>query len=142
MNIPELGKPPGQWCEHCDPKSPRPCRVFGKPERPYSCGSFQCLWTQHYDWDEELRPNKSRVVFERIDDENVFGLVDSGMPSSWLKPAVKRKIAELVRAGNAVVIKTKGEKHFLLPKGRSKAQVTEAYKRFMAKWQPPATPQT
>lgn len=61
MHVPELEKPAGTWCPHCD--IGEGCGIYD--ERPKPCRDFECLWLQDdgrvlLDAD---RPDRIGVVF-------------------------------------------------------------------------------
>ena len=61
----ELAKPPGVWCEHCDVG--KGCKIYDN--KPTACVMFECLWLQHQEMVEELKPNRSHVVMFELPEE-------------------------------------------------------------------------
>lgn len=62
--IPE-GKPPWQWCGHCEPGKAR-CRIYA--ERPQGCRDYNCLWKVQPTFPEELRPDRCKVIWRMTPD--------------------------------------------------------------------------
>lgn len=68
--IEELSKPSGDTCVHCSTK----CDIYDK--RPASCVEFMCAYSQVEKASELLRPDNLGVVFEKLEDDLMFGLVN------------------------------------------------------------------
>jgi len=60
-----LQKPANTWCEHCD--IGKGCRIY--ENRPKPCVVFECLWLQHSEMPDELKPDRSHVVMFELPDE-------------------------------------------------------------------------
>lgn len=95
--IAEINKPSHRWCSNCDTQLG--CMVqFRKPR---SCASFECEWLKsqrrNYQWSEELRPDKSGVMFtgpETGDPSDLFYVHRSAWaPDALSTPVVARHIA-------------------------------------------------
>lgn len=112
--VPELDKPANKWCEHCDPKIG--CQIYD--ERPESCKNFRCIWLSG-GLPEELRPDKSRVIFERLPSGKTYlVLVNPGFEDAWKAPTVLDIINSFIDAGRAIVVNTKPTT-YLMPEGKS-----------------------
>jgi len=117
-SVPELKKPVGKWCRHCKPG--KGCGIYD--DRPESCKNFRCVWLSG-GLPPDLRPDKSRVIFERMPTGKTFiVLVNEGYGDSWKEPGVREYIANFLKANKAVVIVTKPPLYFI-PKGRTKEEV-------------------
>jgi hypothetical protein len=57
VGIDELQKPPGRWCEHCNPKDGPGCRIY--ENRPRECATFKCAYTEGL---VEIPPHKSKAL--------------------------------------------------------------------------------
>lgn len=71
-NIEELKKPSGTECIHCSIK----CDIY--ENRPDSCKDFKCAYIQMEKVSVLMRPDNLGVVFEKIADDLMFGIVNSG----------------------------------------------------------------
>lgn len=100
LGVTELNKPGNTWCQHCTPGVG--CGIYDT--RPKSCRDFSCAWLQSQVRSNplplELRPDHSRVLMTVTDDgtRGVF-VVDPSRPNAAERPAVKRLIDRLTRAG-------------------------------------------
>lgn len=74
-NINELKKLSGTECIHCD----NGCGIY--KDRPDSCKEFQCAYTQMDNVSVLMRPDNLGVVFEKLADDLMFGVVNSGHKS-------------------------------------------------------------
>ena len=75
FDIPELKKPAGKWCEHCE--IGRGCTIYS--ERPQMCIDFECLWLLSQKREDsrerlaaELRPDRCKVVFSPSTNDRIM----------------------------------------------------------------------
>ena len=93
MGVPELNKPRGAWCVHCDVGSG--CRIYA--DRPEECRSFLCGWLTNPRFGPEWKPDRSKIVITVDRDGN--GLTfqcDRGFPQAWRKEPYHSQIMKLV----------------------------------------------
>jgi len=107
--IPELQKPPLQWCSHCDPRSG--CTVYAA--RPQSCREFICAWRAGYG-PEAMKPSKVRLfaAMEALPDGqgNLWHFdVDGARPDAWREPLVLDFIRTVQATGDPVIIRLAGK---------------------------------
>ena len=108
FDIPELKKPAGQWCQHCD--IGKGCKVYD--DRPQMCAEFECLWLmsqKRSDPREHLkpgmRPDKCKVVFSPSTDPSIMaGTVMPGANDPMNHQGVRNTVENLVRGGMRVVM--------------------------------------
>ena len=92
FRIPEIGKPEGRWCGHCDVGSG--CRIYD--ERPEQCRSFECLWLQDATLQADWRPSVSKLVLSIYPATGfVYVQVDPGMPLAWRKEPYLSRLREM-----------------------------------------------
>ena len=61
-----------QTCQHCAAG----CAIY--VDRPQSCRTFDCAWLLG-DMDDNMRPDKSHIVIERLPDESVvLAMIEPG----------------------------------------------------------------
>jgi hypothetical protein len=119
MGVPELGKPRGLWCRHCDHQS---CRIYA--DRPRSCRDFECLWLLSQRQPDarlprEMRPDRSRVVMTVAKDgRSLIVHVDPDRPGHWRRRKVQQIIDRFLAAGEKVIVAI-GDQRILLghPRG-------------------------
>jgi hypothetical protein len=107
FDIPELEKPAGKWCQHCD--IGKGCKVY--ESRPSVCREFKCLWLlsqDRVDWRErlgpELRPDKCKVVLSPSTNENIIAATTMpGAPLAWKEREIF-KIIKIIASGNMAVV--------------------------------------
>ena len=66
-------KPSNITCEHCIIN--KGCKIYN--ERPESCRIFRCAYYQMDNVNILLRPDKCGVVFEKLDNDLMFGTVNT-----------------------------------------------------------------
>jgi len=107
FDIPELSKPAGTWCQHCD--LGKGCKVYDN--RPEVCVDFQCLWLlsqgredQREQLPQGLRPDRCKVVFSPSTNDMIMAATTlPGAPLAWQKPAVLAIIKLMTDQGMGVV---------------------------------------
>jgi hypothetical protein len=82
LTVAALAKPAGSWCPHCRPG--QGCGVY--EERPPECRSFRCLWLADPKFPEEMRPDRSKLVFVLEPNRRVVARCDPGRPLAWKQP--------------------------------------------------------
>ena len=109
FDIPELEKPAGKWCEHCE--IGRGCSIYDS--RPQMCRDYECLWLQAQQkgnfplMGPEARPDKCKVVFTPTTNETIIAAITMPhAPDAWMRGAAKNVVEQLVRGGMAVVAGT------------------------------------
>jgi hypothetical protein len=79
LTVAALAKPAGSWCPHCRPG--RGCGAY--EQRPQECRSFGCLWLADPKFPEELKPDRSKLVFVLEPNKRVVAHCDPGRPLAW-----------------------------------------------------------
>ena len=104
--IPELDKPAGKWCQHCDIGVG--CKIY--ENRPERCIDFKCMWLLSFEhikggWSVEQRPDKCKVVFAPTTNPHIIaGTTFPGTLDAWHKGEARKIIDNLLKAGVRVVI--------------------------------------
>lgn len=118
MNIKDLDKPAGQWCEHCDVG--RGCRIYA--DRPPPCTRFACAWLDSTEWGPEWKPEKAKFVLEvNRQEKQVVVHLDPAMPDAWKRAPYQERIRGIMLAnvptGGRVFLQAGGHVTVLLPDG-------------------------
>lgn len=96
LYLPELNKPLGVMCDHCTGIG---CGIY--EERPQVCRDFRCAYHQAETVNLALRPDHCGVLFEKLTDDIMFGLVD---PEAEHHPHLNGQITSFMKEGLNVVI--------------------------------------
>lgn len=96
MGVPELGKLPGEWCPHCDPKVG--CTIY--EDRPPNCRDFACVWLQAQTREEhnlmkaaDLRPDRCKgVIVTTKESGGIMVKMDPHRPNGYRTGALARLI--------------------------------------------------
>jgi len=113
--VPELFKPVNKWCGLCKPG--KGCSSYEK--RPPSCHTFSCIWLSDPSLSDDLRPDRCRVMLERLTDKTVLVLNEPSRPEAWRAPAMVKVLQEMVRSGLTLAVGNATRKQIILPEGRS-----------------------
>ena len=108
FDIPELSKPAGKWCEHCE--IGRGCQIYDS--RPSVCKQFECFWLLSQEREDprerleaELRPDKCKVVFSPSTNDHIMAATTMpGSPMAWQHPGVLTLIKRFTKGGMRVVV--------------------------------------
>jgi hypothetical protein len=106
FEIPELNKPDGTWCGHCD--AGKGCTIYDL--RPQPCRDFFCTYRIDADVPEHWRPDKSHLVLKSdATGTRIIVGVDPQRPQAWReKPYyqdLKRWSANRLQAGKQVHVR-------------------------------------
>jgi len=92
MGVPEVNKPRGAWCVHCERGSG--CRIYA--DRPGGCRSFLCGWLTNPRFGPEWKPDRSKIVITVDRDGNGLNFqCDPGFPEAWRKEPYYTQIRSL-----------------------------------------------
>jgi uncharacterized protein len=97
---PDLNKPPGVWCQHCD--KGKACRIYD--DRPQGCRDFYCLWKVMPDFPEELRPDRCKVIWQMTEDGSA-AVATTEYPKALNATPQERLVRQFLRLGISVVLR-------------------------------------
>lgn len=124
IEVPNLA-PAGKWCPNCKPGSG--CVIH--ETRPDFCRNYHCFWRAE-SWPDEFRPDRCKVIFEALPGvETILVSVDPSRPDAWKEKNVRKVIETLRRKGRPLVLKTKNDTEFFIPKGWSKNMIRREVQR-------------
>ena len=99
--VPDLAKPAGKWCQHCQPG--KGCRIH--ETRPQVCRKFFCGWMVSPGLGPEWKPERCKVIVQLLAVDDIFwfnAFVDEGYPAAWQRPEVYNRLKQIA-SGNAAV---------------------------------------
>ena len=113
--VPELSKPAGAWCSHARPGKGG-CAIYGSPERPAVCSSFQCAWVARPNGlPDAFRPDRVHAYVTGLTtNDGIAAHVDPGYPDAWrteplagflLRCSLRMKVAVSVGAKRWAIIR-------------------------------------
>ncbi len=98
LYIPWMDSPAGEWCKNCD--IDKGCKIYNTA--PKKCLNFNCAYKQMKKASINLRPDKSRVIFEKIGEKIFIGTVDP--KATKLQEIVLRQVDSFLTEGFSVVL--------------------------------------
>lgn len=114
--VESMSKPMHQWCDQC--AIGKGCRIY--ETRPQDCRNFVCLWLSNESMPEELRPDRSRVIFyeppvQPLPDTTIDLMVleDPQEPGRWKRGAIAKAIDYLLSQKLRLCV-SDGTRHFLV----------------------------
>jgi hypothetical protein len=116
LAVAELEKPGGVWCPHCRPG--KGCGIY--ETRPQECRTFRCLWLADPQFPEELKPERSKLVFALdATKKRVIAYCDPGRPLAWKEAANYRLLKNMAivsaESGRQVVVMLNDHYTAILP---------------------------
>jgi hypothetical protein len=129
LDLPWVESPTGEWCRYCDPR--KGCEIH--EEKPEECRLFKCAWLKMERVKPELRPDRSKVIWDAVNDHIMFGVHD---PNFKMKKIVVKQSEDFVKNGSSVVMHTLGLKpQIAVAKGHKHKEVwretLEKYKEYL-----------
>lgn len=99
LPIPEINKPENQLCPNCTEKSG--CNIYSN--RPISCRQFDCVYIKNDD-SEDLRPDKTGIIFEYISENIIIGTRRESKIYDWETKKINDYIDTLNENGISVIL--------------------------------------
>jgi hypothetical protein len=100
LEISEIGKPVGKWCDHCAPGKGG-CKIYDR--RPAECQTFHCAWLTRPEFGTGWFPAKSKmVVCAELQGNRIAVHVDPGFPATWQQKPFYDEIKNWARNGIAL----------------------------------------
>lgn len=97
--VKELEKLAGDVCEYCDSG----CTIYNK--RPDPCREFKCAYLQASKASIALRPDRSGIMFEKITDDIVIGILD---PKGHNEFILQGQVSSFMKEGLNVITNHRG----------------------------------
>lgn len=105
INVPWMNSPAGEYCKEC--VAGKGCKIYDTVISK-NCLDYQCAYAQQEKASINLRPDICHVIFEKLNNRNMIGLVEENYSiSDDVKSQIKLFIQEglsvtLVYLGNPV----------------------------------------
>jgi len=100
LDIPWMDSPAGEPCKYCD----KGCTIYATVDD--RCSEFKCAYNQMDNVSEKLRPDNCGIIFERIEDDLMFGTVN---PNHTEFQFVHGQINAFIQEGINVVLSKEGQ---------------------------------
>lgn len=102
LEITELDKPAGDWCQHCQGQSG--CGIYAT--RPDICRDYICLWKGERGLSARLRPDHvGALLMDDPDTGQYRAVCDPAKPLAWRTPLVFKHLVAMAKSGRVVVAK-------------------------------------
>lgn len=119
LDVHWMDSPSNVWCKHCDIGSG--CKIFA--DAPDDCLNYQCVYNELDGLTIELRPDRCKIIFEKVDDSIFFGTMQYN--EAYKKKVIKKEVVKLLKKGISVVFTSSTiKKSIIFPaKGRKMSEV-------------------
>jgi len=125
LGVPELEKPPGAWCTHCDVRGAKGCTIY--EQRPGNCVEFECGWLASGGGYPEYRPDRLHMIVtgesEKIDAHVIH--VDPHYPGAPDSVRGKKLLKAITSGPRKNVVLVIGDKRRYLGDGKKIAAALE-----------------
>ena len=120
--IEETNSTNDEYCKHCEVNFA--CKIHGN--HPDQCKTFQCTWSQMEMVHIDLRPDKCKVMFEKINDTLIVGSIDDKLEN--VSALVNRQIIAFGKEGISVMMQSFNPHRFVcrMVKGANKDEIVKA----------------
>jgi hypothetical protein len=130
----ELRKPAGVLCRNYDCIN-KNCSIHDF--RPNECKLFECAYYQMEKVSVKLRPDKCKIMFEKITDNLFYGTIDLNYE---LTDTAKKQIIEFGKQGFSTIYSHQGKdnRKLYLAEGHTKEDIDKEFSEYLerkAKWQ-------
>ncbi|MEQ1942410.1 hypothetical protein ABMA32_08315 [Mesorhizobium sp. VNQ89] len=111
-----LGKPPGQWCEHCTIGVG--CTIYD--DRPQMCRDFFCQWIENKSIADYWKPEASKIILTQFPRTGfLYAQVDPARPDAWKAPKLlsdlQRWAKQLLPVRKHVVVFVNDDATLIMP---------------------------
>ena len=131
LPIPWMNKPPGVWCKHCDIGVG--CKIWDDPVTD-ECKTFVCAYNQIENAPIELRPDKCKVIFEKVDNSIFLGTMHPHYLKAYKRKVIQEQIKIFSKRGFSIVFSSfTKEKPVIFPARGKKASEVWASLRTQVK---------
>jgi len=125
INVPWMDSPAGEYCKKCN--EGWGCKIFHTVDD--RCKQFSCMYNQMERATINLRPDKCKVMFEKITDDIIHGSLH---PDYSLNYFVKQQINMFLQEGFSIIMESLQFKNpHIYP--TKNVQSKDVYKKFMDK---------
>ena len=118
LNVPELNKPQGKWCEHV--MHGKGCAIHAT--RPAVCRPYQCAWTISPHLPDSWRPDRAGFLAHRSADNALHIFNDDATPNAWRQEPFYSQIKSWsYRTGTPddtqIIVHSQGKMSVVFPEG-------------------------
>lgn len=92
-----MDAPPNVDCKHC--VNGKGCSI--QETKPTKCREFECSYYQSPNAPIELRPDKCKMIFEKISEQLFIGTLDAGFN---LTETAKNQVSSFINQGYSVIL--------------------------------------
>jgi len=96
-----LNKPPGVMCKYCEWGIG--CKVW-RNGKPAECEKFKCMYAQIEKCSINLRPDKCNIIFEKLQDNIIYGTMHPDHNDSYQTKNMEGQIKSFLNENFSVVI--------------------------------------
>jgi hypothetical protein len=100
LPVPWMNSPAGELCKHC--KNGVGCNIFDTA--PEDCKNFRCSYNQINNAPIELRPDKCKIIFEKVDDNIFLGTMHPDYNEAYKTEIMQKELLTFLERGFSVVI--------------------------------------
>lgn len=124
LPVPSINKQAHELCKYCTENK---CSIY--ETRPKECAEFRCAFHQMDRVSIDLRPDKCKVIFEKISDNIFFGTQD---PKFEMTEVAKKQIVAFNNQGYSVIIATKDMQHTIYVSSKhTPLQIYTEFKKYL-----------
>ena len=101
LPVPWMNKAAGEACRYCDVGVG--CRIYNN-SIPEECRTFRCAYNRLENAPIKLRPDKCKIIFERIKENLFLGTMHQDYPEAYKNPVIQKELITFFIRGYSVVL--------------------------------------
>jgi hypothetical protein len=101
LPVPWKDSPAGKWCKHC--AIGVGCKLWDNGI-PDDCKSFVCAYNQVDNISPDLRPDRCKIIFEKVDNTMLLGTMHPHYNEAYKEKIIQNEIGIFLKRGFSVVI--------------------------------------
>lgn len=100
FDISWMDSPAGELCKHCE--IGKGCKIYSIA--PKDCLNFRCAYNQIDNASIELRPDKCKIIFEKVDDNIFLGTMHPDYNEAYKTEIMQKELLMFFQRGFSVII--------------------------------------
>ena len=129
LDVPWMDSPVGELCKHC--KDEVGCDIYDTA--PEDCKNFRCAYNQIDNPPIELRPDKCKIIFERMNNNIFLGTMHPDYNEAYKTEIMQKELLKFFERGFSVIIHSFTIKNPVVypAKDRTASEVWSEYKEIV-----------
>lgn len=130
LPVPWLNKPAGQLCRYCE--AGVGCQIFNTALTE-ECKKFRCAYNQIENAPISLRPDKCKIIFEKVNNEMFLGTMHPDYKNAYKTEVIQKQLMIFYAKGFSVILAILDNESPLVIYPAKDRKTSEVYEEFQKK---------